>query len=292
MYKLTDEIAIIQTLDFFTPIVDDPYDFGAIAAANAMSDVYAMGGKVVMALNICTFPPSLPDDVLSDILRGGAEMVMKAGASIAGGHTIDDTEPKYGLAVMGTVHPDKILAKDGARPGDMLVLTKALGTGAITTALKNGKAAPSHVEAAVASMKHLNAGGAKAMGVVSVHACTDITGFAFLGHAVDLAEKSKVRLRIDFSSLPLLPGAVDYAAADLLPGGTGRNQSYYGGQVDVSTEIDEHHIRLAFTPETSGGLLIALAEADVEMFVAECNQHDTQCAVVGSVTEGAGIELY
>lgn len=288
---MTDEVAVIQTLDFFTPVVDDPYDFGAIAAANAMSDVYAMGGKVVMALNICAFPDSLPEQVLGDILRGGAEAVIRAGAALGGGHTVDDPEPKYGLAVMGIVHPDKILAKDGARAGDVLVLTKRLGTGAITTALKNDRAEDGHVAGAVSSMKQLNAGGAAAAGGVEVHACTDITGFGFLGHASDLADKSGVRLRITAAKLPLLAGAEEYAKAGLLPGGTGRNQEYYGGRVSIGTHVTDYLIRLAFTPETSGGLLIAVPVGDVDAFVAACSRCDTECSVIGSVEKGTGIEL-
>jgi selenide, water dikinase len=291
VYKLTDEIAVIQTLDFFTPVVDDPYDFGAIAAANAMSDVYAMGGKVVMALNICAFPDSLPEQVLGEILRGGAEMVLKAGASLSGGHTVDDPEPKYGLAVMGTVHPDRIFSKDGARVGDLLVLTKALGTGAITTALKNGRADDSHVAGAVASMKQLNAGAAGAMGGVRIHACTDITGFGLFGHSADLAHKSAVRLRIESGKLPFLAGAQTYAKAGLLPAGTEKNQQFYGRQVAITGEVDEHVSRLAYTPETSGGLLVALDAADVDAFARECHRSDTMCAVIGSVEEGSGIEL-
>ena len=183
VYKINDEVAVIQTLDFFPPVVDDPYDYGAIAAANAMSDVYAMGGEVVLALNICGFPPDLPPDVVTEILRGGAEKVAEAGGIIAGGHTLDDKEPKYGLAVMGFVHPDCVAAKAGARPGDVLILTKPLGVGIITTALKGQVAEPGHVEAAVESMKKLNRRAARLMQSVGVNACTDVTGFALLGHA-------------------------------------------------------------------------------------------------------------
>lgn len=291
MYKLTEDLAIIHTLDFFTPVVDDPYDYGAIAAANAMSDVYAMGGKVVMALNICTFPSSLSDSILQDILRGGAEKVSEAGASLAGGHTVDDPEPKYGLAVMGVVHPERVASKQGARPGDILILTKSLGTGAITTALKRDKADPAHVAAAVTSMKTLNAGAAAALRAVQSRACTDVTGFSLLGHAADLAGKSEVALEINIDLLPFLPGAQEYAEQDYLPGGTGRNMSYYGDNVRCADVVTEHLLRLAFTPETSGGLLTAIPSEDVGTFRDICAQNDTVATIVGRVKEGRGIDL-
>jgi selenide,water dikinase len=183
VYKVADDLAVVQTLDFFAPVVDDPYDYGAIAAANAMSDVYAVGGEVVLALNICGFPGKLPDGVTAEILRGGAEKVLEAGGVLAGGHTVEDREPKYGLAVMGTVHPDRILAKGGARAGDALVLTKPLGVGVITTAAKRDATAPEHVAVAVESMKRLNRTAARLAQRIGVHACTDVTGFGLLGHA-------------------------------------------------------------------------------------------------------------
>ena len=291
VYKINDEVAVIQTLDFFTPVVDDPYDYGAIAAANAMSDVYAMGGEVVLALNICGFPPDLPPDVVTEILRGGAEKVAEAGGIIAGGHTLDDKEPKYGLAVMGFVHPDCVAAKAGARPGDVLILTKPLGVGIITTALKGQVAEPGHVEAAVESMKKLNRRAARLMQSVGVNACTDITGFALLGHAQEMAEKSGVGIRFHLEKLPFLEGARGYAEDWLFPGGACRNQEHYTPQVRFALGIPEEMQMLLFTPETSGGLLIAVPAEKLEelttLFSAEGQEH----WVIGEVVEGEGIEV-
>jgi len=208
VYKITDEVAVIQTLDFFTPVVDDAYAYGAIAAANAMSDIYAMGGQVALALNICGFPPDLPLEIISEILRGGAEKVREAGGVLAGGHTIDDNEPKYGLAVMGLVHPRRILTKGGARPGDLLAITKPLGTGIITTAAKGDAADPAHVAGAIASMQKLNRQAVQWIQQAEVHACTDITGFGLLGHGYEMAEKSGVRLHFRIDRLSFLEGSI------------------------------------------------------------------------------------
>ena len=291
VYKINDEVAVIQTLDFFPPIVDDPYDYGAIAAANAMSDVYAMGGEVVLALNICGFPPDLPSEVVSEILRGGAEKVAEAGGVIAGGHTLDDKEPKYGLAVMGFVHPDRVATKAGARPGDVLILTKPLGVGIITTALKGEVADPAHVKAAVENMKKLNRKAARLMQSVGVNACTDITGFALLGHAQEMAEKSGVGIRFYLEKLPFLEGARGYAEDWLFPGGACRNQEHYAPQVRFVLGIPEEMQMLLYTPETSGGLLIAVPSGKLEeltdIFSAEGQEHWT----IGEVVEGEGIEV-
>ncbi len=291
VYKINDEVAVIQTLDFFPPVVDDPYDYGAIAAANAMSDVYAMGGQVVLALNICGFPPDLPPEIVTEILRGGAEKVAEAGGVIAGGHTLDDKEPKYGLAVMGFVHPDRVATKAGARPGDVLILTKPLGVGIITTALKRQVADPGHVEAAVESMKKLNRHAARLMQSVGVNACTDITGFALLGHAQEMAEKSGVGIRFYLEKLPFLEGAKGYAEDQLFPGGTCRNQEHYAPQVRFALGIPEEIQMLLYTPETSGGLLIAVPSEKLEelttIFSAEGQEHWT----IGEVVEGEGIEV-
>jgi selenide,water dikinase len=225
--KITDDTAVIQTLDFFTPIVDDPYEYGAIAAANSMSDVYAMGGEVTLALNICGFPCGLEPGILTEILRGGAEKVREAGGIIAGGHTIDAKEPIYGLSVFGLVHPDKIFTKAAARPGDTLILTKPLGVGVITTAAKGEAADQAHIAGAVASMKKLNRDAARIFQKLDVRACTDITGFALLGHSSEIAEKSSVGLRFSLNALPFLDGAREYANQWLFPGGAGRNQKCY-----------------------------------------------------------------
>ena len=291
VYKINDEVAVIHTLDFFPPVVDDPYDYGAVAAANAMSDVYAMGGEVVLALNICGFPPDLPPDVITEILRGGAEKVAEAGGILAGGHTLDDKEPKYGLTVMGFVHPNRVLTKAGAQPGDMLILTKPLGVGIITTALKRQVADPNHTAAAVESMKKLNRRAARLSQQVGVHACTDVTGFALLGHAQEMAEKSGAGIRFYLEKLPFLEGARGYAEDGLFPGGTCRNQEHYAPQVRFASDIPEEMQMLLFTPETSGGLLIAVPSEKLEelttLFSAEGQEH----WMIGEVVEGEGIEV-
>ncbi len=291
VYKINDEVAVIQTLDFFPPVVDDPYDYGAIAAANAMSDVYAMGGEVVLALNICGFPPDLPPDVVTEILRGGAEKVAEAGGVIAGGHTLDDKEPKYGLAVMGFVHPDRVATKAGARPGDVLILTKPLGVGIITTALKGQVAEPGHVEAAVESMKKLNRHAARLMQSVGVNACTDITGFALLGHAQEMAEKSGVGIRFYLEKLPFVEGAREYAEDWLFPGGACRNQEHYAPQVRFAPDIPEEMQMLLYTPETSGGLLIAVPSEKLEELLALFSTEGQEHWTIGEVVEGEGIEV-
>jgi selenide,water dikinase len=289
VYKVNDELAIIQTLDFFTPVVDDPYEFGAIAAANSMSDVYAMGGEVTLALNICGFPCSLAPGILTEILRGGAEKVREAGGIVAGGHTIDAKEPQFGLSVMGRVRPDRIFTKAGARPGDALVLTKPLGVGIVTTAAKGDAAEPAHIAAAAASMKKLNRDAARVLRQVGVRACTDITGFALLGHGSEMAEKGGVELRFELGRLPFLDGARRYADEQLFPGGAGRNQKCYQGRVRFADGIPEEVRLLLFTPETSGGLLAAVPQdrlAEAERLFAEAGQ---AAWVVGDVREGRGI---
>jgi len=291
VYRLSDTVAVIQTLDFFTPIVDDPYTFGAVAAANAMSDVYAMGGEVVLALNICAFPTDLPLEVTQAILRGGADKVAEAGGVLAGGHTIEDKEPKYGLAVMGVVHPRRILTKAGARPGDILVLTKPLGVGLITTALKGRVAEPAHLAAAVESMLRLNRTAARLAQEVGVNACTDITGFALLGHGYEVAEKSGVRLRFHLGALPLLPGAREYAVDSLFPGGSCRNRDAYSRHVEFAPSIAEEDQMLLFTPETSGGLLLSVPAAHREELLARFAAAGEPAWVVGEVLEGRGIEV-
>jgi selenide,water dikinase len=291
IYKINNDVAVIQTLDFFTPVVDDPYDYGAIAAANAMSDVYAMGGQVVLALNICGFPPKLPLEIVGEILRGGAEKVAEAGAVLAGGHTIDDEEPKYGLSVMGLVHPERVLTKACARPGDVLVLTKPLGVGIITTAAKGDVADPAHVAAAVESMKQLNHTAARLIQQVGVHACTDVTGFALLGHACEMAEKSGVQLRFYADKLPFLEGALAYAEEFLFPAGTCRNEACYEQWVDFAPSISEEMQMLLFTPETSGGLLVAVSPEKVESLTTHFADEGQAAWVVGEVGEGAGVEV-
>ncbi len=291
VYQISDEQAIVGTIDFFPPVVDEPYDYGAIAAANAMSDVYAMGGEVLFAINIVCFPDSVPGEILTEILRGGAEKVAEAGAAVVGGHTLIDKEPKYGLAVTGLVHPDRMVTKAGARPGDVLVLTKPLGVGIITTALKSQAAKPEHVAAAVSSMAALNRAASRAMVAAGAHAATDITGFALLGHASEMAEHGGVRLRFSNERLPLLEGAHDYAMDGLFPGGSHNNRTYYGPGVDFVDGISEEEQVLLFTPETSGGLLVALAPESLKDFLDRCAEEGQEAWEVGWVEEGEGIRV-
>lgn len=294
VYRLDDERAIVSTTDFFPPIVDDPYDFGAIAAANAMSDVYAMGGSVLFAINLVAFPANLDLAILRDILRGGAEKVAEAGAVVAGGHSVDDREPKYGLAVTGLVHPARVSRKGGARPGDILLLTKPLGTGVVTTALKEGAASDEHIAAAVTSMKLLNRDAAQAALLAGAHAMTDITGFGLLGHAQEMAAQISgagapgpeshggVDLIFSAGALPWLPGALAYGAAGSFPGGAGRNQEHFGPLVTFGGGVSALLQNMLWTPETSGGLLVALPPAAVARFLDHCPAWQVGYAAPGS----------
>ena len=291
VYRISEECAVIQTIDFFPPIVDDPYDFGAIAAVNAMSDVYAMGGQVILALNVCCFPDDVPRSVLQEILKGGADKVAEAGGVLAGGHTVSDKELKYGLSVMGTVHPDRILQKGGAKPGDLLILTKPLGTGITTTALKNGALTEEDIRASVASMKVLNRTAVSILSQVGVTACTDVTGFSLLGHAYEIAEHSGVALRIDAGRLPLLERAEESAAEKCFPAGTFRNRKYYECVVRFDDSISEQRILTMFSPETSGGLLATVdaSRGDAVRSLFEANKQ--QYWLIGEVVEGSGLRV-
>lgn len=294
MIRISDEQAIISTTDFFPPVVDHPYWFGAIAAANAMSDVYAMGGEVLMALNLVAFPTSLDMAILREILRGGAEMVKAAGGVLAGGHTVTDNEPKYGLAVTGTVHPDRILRKGGALPGDSLVLTKPLGSGVITTALKNGKADAAHVDNAMRIMATLNRGGAlAAQAVGGVHAMTDITGYGLIGHSYEMVRLSGTQFHFDSDALVWMPGAREYGEKGLFPGGQGRNRAYYSRWVTFDDKVDDLTRNLLFDPQTSGGLLIAVVQDRLHDLLAELLARDVAGVYVGDVQAGeVGIMIY
>ena len=289
VYRLNDETALIQTLDFFTPIVDDPYLFGQIAATNSLSDVYAMGGKPLTAMNIVTFPICrLAPEVLLAILSGGQQKIAEAGAVMLGGHTIDDDEPKYGLSVTGVVHPDKVLTNAGAQPGDALILTKAIGTGVLYTALK-AELFPAGVAAAAASMTQLNRYAAEVMTRFSVHACTDITGFGLLGHAFELAAGSAVDLELDSRTVPLLPDAAEAAGMGLVPAGAYANRDYLN-QVEFRPEVPVNLQDLLFDPQTSGGLLISLAEDLASDLLAELHAAGVAVAArIGRVTgKGTG----
>ncbi len=289
--QVADDLCLVQTVDFFTPIVDDPYLFGAIAAANALSDVYAMGATPLTAMNLVAWPPELGNDVLAEVLRGGLDKVKEAGAAMAGGHSIEDKEPKYGLAVMGLVHPSQVLTKGGARPGDILILTKPLGVGIVTTALKGQVAEAAHVAAAVASMVKLNRDAARLIRQVGVHACTDITGFGLLGHAYEMAERSAARLHFFLSRLPFVDGALGYAEGYLFPGGACRNQACYGHAVAFAPDIRDEMRQLLFTPETSGGLLAAIAADRLAELQALFEAARQPLWIVGEVCAGQGIEV-
>ena len=254
VYKLTEECALVQTVDFFTPIVDDPFTFGAIAAANALSDVYAMGGRPLSALSILAYPAKGDLDDLEEILKGGAEKLREAGCALLGGHSVADEEIKFGYAITGLAHPARILTNAGARPGDSLLFTKRLGTGVIATALKRGIAEEAHVQTAIESMLTLNRPAAEAMACATVHACTDVTGFGLIGHAREMALASNVTLEIDSACVRFLPGAVEYARQGAIPGGLKNNRDFAGAAVEGGSAFDD----LLYDPQTSGGLLIAL----------------------------------
>lgn len=266
VYKLSPECALVQTLDFFTPVVDDPYTFGAIAAANALSDVYAMGGTPLTALSILCYPGTGDLETLQEILRGGAEKIAEANCLLAGGHSVSDENIKFGFSVTGTVHPDKIRANSHARIGDFLVLTKPLGTGVISTALKRGLATEASVAAATQSMLTLNRAAAEAAQDLDTSASTDVTGFGLAGHGREMAEASNVTLRLELSKLPVLPGALDAIAQGAIPGGLKNNRNYNGPQADAASGLDEALLTLVFDPQTSGGLLISLSPRDAEIY--------------------------
>lgn len=268
VYRLNDDQALIITTDFFTPIVDDAYDYGAIAAANALSDVYAMGGRPVLALNIAAFPTDLPPEILTEVMRGAAEKVREAGAVIAGGHTIRDKEPKVGLVVVGLSRPDGFLTKANAQPGDVLFLTKPLGTGSITTAAKNDKAQAEHLEEAVRWMSVLNRAAADAATTAGAHAATDITGFGLMGHGTEMADMSNVTLEIRFGAMPLLPGVRQYAEEWIFPGGSIDNMRTYEKGTRVAEGIKDEEKMLLFDAQTSGGLLISLSPESLAAFKA------------------------
>lgn len=262
VYLLSEDCALVQTVDFFTPIVDDPYLFGCIAAANALSDIYAMGGRPITSLSILAWPTSGEFSDLAGILQGGAEKMREAQCTILGGHSISDDEPKFGYAVTGLVHPSKVKANSHAKPGDVLLLTKPLGTGIISTALKKGIVKIQDVESSIVSMTTLNRKAAEAMAQVDVHAVTDVTGFGLIGHAREVAAASHVSLEIDSTLLQFLPGAVDYSKLGAIPGGLKNNREYFSPSVELASEIPSEILNILYDPQTSGGLLITLPEKD------------------------------
>ena len=301
MIRLSPELALIQTLDFFTPIVDNPYDFGRIAAANALSDVYAMGGVPLTAMNILCFPiKELPGEVLADILRGGADQLKLAGVHLAGGHSVDDPEPKFGLSVTGTVHPDRITTIAGARPGDILVLTKPLGPGILMTAAKFDKLDDATMQLAVESMATLNAAAATAMREVGIHtgspdlgggggisAATDITGFGLLGHLSHIARQSGVCLRLENDAIPILPRACELATEGFVTGGGVSNAEYLAELVTFDPAVPADQREVFFDPQTSGGLCIAVAPGKLAALLTALQKHGVETrAVIGRVEEG------
>lgn len=284
VYKISDELAMIQTLDFFTPVADDPYDFGQIAAANALSDVYAMGGTPKTALNIVAFPKDMDVEILGEILRGGADKVMESGAVLAGGHTIQDDTPKYGLSVTGFVNPKKFWKNYGAQTGDKLILTKPLGAGIINTAIKADLVSEEARTAALASMKLLNRSACEVFREFEIHACTDITGFGLGGHATEMAAASDRTIVIDTEKLPLLPDVEMYASMGLIPGGAYRNREY-ANKTGVKSSAVLWKEDVVFDPQTSGGLLAAVPEKDVPYIMEELNAAGLQAGVIGEVTD-------
>jgi selenide,water dikinase len=293
VYRIADDRALVATVDFFTPIVDDPYEFGRIAAANALSDVYAMGGRPLFALNLVGFPRSLlGEGLLEEIVRGGGEMARRAGIVVVGGHSVDDAEPKYGMAVIGEVHPDAIIRNSTARAGDVLVLTKPLGTGIIATAIKKDAAPPDAVDAAVASMTTLNDAASRAMIAAGAHAATDVTGYGLLGHLHSLARASGLAARVSAASVPLLPGAVELADAGHVPGGTRRNVQDLAGVVRWHDGIEATLRLLLHDAQTSGGLLIALPPDRVAALLEDLRAaHSPAGAVIGELREARAGEI-
>jgi selenide, water dikinase len=295
VFRLRDDLAIVNTVDFFTPIVDDPFTFGQIAAANAISDIYAMGADPRTALNIVGFPRGTMDiEVLGEILKGGGEKAREAGVVVIGGHSLIDEEVKYGMAVTGEIHPDRVTRNVGVRAGDALVLTKALGTGIITTALKQRKATKESVDAAIASMTTLNEAGSRIMRNFTVHACSDVTGFALLGHSQEMAAGGEVTIVLESAALPLLPGAQRLAEEGHLTGGCRRNRAYLQDKVSVDESVNPGIVEIGFDPQTSGGLLIALPMADAPRLVAELHAGGvTAATIVGHAIarQGARVKL-
>ncbi len=291
VYRLNDTQAIVQTLDFFAPVVDDPYDFGAIAAANALNDIYAMGADLLFALNIAAFPEDLPTEVVAAILGGGADKVREAGGAIAGGHTLIDEEPKYGLAATGLVAPERIKRNSEARPGDALVLTKRLGTGVLIGAIKDGKVQPEQERLIIEQMSTLNKAGAEVSRDFDVHAMTDVTGFGLAGHAFEIAENSGASVVLSLATLPRVEGLEACVELGYSTGGQGRNLDYFGAQVRRERELNEIEQALLYDPQTCGGLLITLPEPDVGGLQDRLADAGVESWRVGAVEAGAGIRI-
>lgn len=292
VWKLDDDRDLVVTTDFFTPVVDDPYDYGAIAAANSLSDIYAMGGTPFLALNIAALPPDLPDEISSEIIRGAAEKTREAGVVIAGGHTIQDKEPKFGLVALGFVDHGKSLTKAGARPGDHIFLSKPLGFGVTTTALKQGKASPADVELAVDWMKRLNRDISFLARDLGLRCATDITGFSLLGHLTEISKASGVQLLVNMKNVPIIEGAVKYAKMGTFPGGAADNRINFGDSVQFAPEIDEPNQMLLFDPQTSGGLAVCVPDEKLKDFTRQAKTLHLPIWEIGRVEPGSGIFVH
>ncbi|MBB6452431.1 selenide,water dikinase [Salirhabdus euzebyi] len=290
VYKINDEVALVQTLDYFTPIVDDPYMFGQIAAANALSDVYAMGGKPITVMNIVGFPISTLDKgILAQILAGSSDKVRESGAVLVGGHSIDDQEPKFGLSVTGTIHPEKIRANAGAKPGDRLIITKPIGVGILTTAIKRDLLDEQDLENVMQVMATLNKDAAEAMESYNVNACTDITGFGLLGHTCEIAEGSNAGITIYSKKVPVLPKTKEFAEQGVVPGGSKKNHKWLEGKIDYASHVSEIDQLILCDAVTSGGLLISVPEAEAEALLEDLKARNVESAIIGEVTnENAG----
>ena len=291
VWRLDNDRVLMVTTDFFTPVVDDPYDYGTIAAANSLSDIYAMGGTTFLALNIAAFPPNLPPEVSGEIIRGGAEKAKEAGVVLAGGHTIQDQEPKYGLIALGFAHPDLIMTKTEAKPGEALILTKPLGFGVTTTAIKNQKAKSKHIQEVVIWMKRLNHKASELAQSFGVKAATDVTGFSLLGHGWEMASGSGVGLNIHWDMIPFISAAKEYANAYSFPGGTFDNKSYFEKHVQFQKSITEEEKLLLFDPQTSGGLLFSIDCDHLDELMDQADKMDQPIWVIGEVVEGDKIVI-
>ncbi len=288
VYKLNDDTALIQTLDFLTPVTDSPYEFGQIAAANSLSDVYAMGGEPVTVMNIVCFPScDLPEEVLSETLRGGLDKIHESGATLVGGHSVDDPEFKYGLSVTGIVHPDKVLTNTGAKKGDAVILTKPIGTGVMATAIKAKLASKENIEDSVTVMSMLNKGAANVMKEFDIHACTDVTGFGLAGHLLEIAKGSGKNILIHTAKVPLLKNAVDFAKMGFVPAGAHKNRKFFEPLTRIEPALDWAVIDLMFDPQTSGGLLICLNKNEAKAFVEKMNIKDLEAWIIGEIIDNA-----
>ncbi len=285
VYLISDQIAIIQTVDFITPIVNDPYTFGQIAAANSISDVYTMGGKPITAMNIVCFPKDTMDiSILREVLRGGLDKIQEAGVALMGGHSVSDPEMKYGLSVTGTVHPQKLITNSGTQIGDWLVLTKPLGTGVMSTALKNRLVNDAEMSPVIRSMTTLNKAAAELMIELGAHSCTDITGFGLVGHASHLIQEDQTGIELDFSSIPHFPLVANFLKKEVYPGGLERNRDFFSAQVEYRRSLPDYERNILFDPQTSGGLLIVLPSARAQELVARLHESGTsEAAVIGTV---------